>query len=204
MRASCINPTESAYEILNGPYDWNRYPLAPLGCKAIVYKDVNSRGSWVLRGIDVWYLGPSKDHYQCDYYYIIQIRAYHISGLTELFPQHCQLPNLAPHQHLRALTDELAKATELASNTPKGKRLLKYLAQKIDDLMHPISPINEQRVASADRLAMRREDQRVIDESPIITIPRILNLPTVMKTNNPTAKEGLERNQMSPQTGDKA
>jgi hypothetical protein len=63
MQASRINLTKSAYEILNGPYDWNRYPLAPLGCKAIVYKDGNSRGLWVSRGIDAWYLGPSKDHY---------------------------------------------------------------------------------------------------------------------------------------------
>ncbi len=39
MHASCINPTISAYEILQGPYDWNRYPLAPLGCKAVVYED---------------------------------------------------------------------------------------------------------------------------------------------------------------------
>jgi hypothetical protein len=79
------------------------------------------------------------------------------------------------HQHLRALPDELAKATKLASNTPKGKRLLKYLIQKIDDLMHSTSPKEEQRVANADRLAACKEEQRVIDESPIITMLQISN-----------------------------
>ena len=39
LRASRVDPTKSAYEVLNGPYDWNHYPLAPLGCKAAVYKD---------------------------------------------------------------------------------------------------------------------------------------------------------------------
>jgi hypothetical protein len=39
MRTLRINPAISAYEALNGPYDWNRYPLAPLGCKAVVYED---------------------------------------------------------------------------------------------------------------------------------------------------------------------
>ncbi len=63
LRASKIDPTKSAYEILNGPYDWNKYPLAPLGCKAIVYEDGDTRGSWASRGVDSWYLGPSKDHY---------------------------------------------------------------------------------------------------------------------------------------------
>jgi hypothetical protein len=63
MHASRINPTISMYKALNGPYNWNRYPLAPLGCKAVTYKDDNTCGSWALRGIDGWYLGPSRDHY---------------------------------------------------------------------------------------------------------------------------------------------
>ena len=44
MRASRVNPNMSAYKALNGPYDYDRYPLAPLGCKAIVYKDGDTRG----------------------------------------------------------------------------------------------------------------------------------------------------------------
>jgi hypothetical protein len=68
------------------------------------------------------------------------------------------------HQHLRALPDELAKATKLASNTPKGKRLLKYLVQKIDVLLHPTFPNKEERVANAARLAVCNEEQRMIDE----------------------------------------
>jgi hypothetical protein len=87
------------------------------------------------------------DHYQYDYYYIIKTRAYHLFGLTELFMQHCQLPNLMPHKHLRALMDELAVAMELASNTTKGKRLFKFLVQKIDNLLHPAPPNKEQRLA---------------------------------------------------------
>jgi hypothetical protein len=101
LHALHINPSISAYEKLNGPYNWNRYPLAPLGCKAVVCKDGNTCRSWALRGVDAWYLGPSRDHYQFDNYYIIETRAYHISGLTECFLQHCQLPDMIPHQHLK-------------------------------------------------------------------------------------------------------
>ncbi len=192
MQASHIDPTKLAYEILNEPYKWSRYSLAPLGCKANAYKDGDTRGSWELQGVNAWYLGPSRDHYRCDYYYIIVTRAYHILGLTALFPQRCQHPNMLPHQHLGALTDELAEATDLARNTPKGKQLLKYLTQKIDDLLHPTTPSKEQRVANKTRLATREEEQRVIDASPIITILQISNLPTIMKTNNPTAKQVLK------------
>ena len=63
MQASHVNPTILVYEALNGPYDWNRYLLAPLGCKAVVYKDGDTGRSWTSRGVDGWYLGPSIDHY---------------------------------------------------------------------------------------------------------------------------------------------
>jgi hypothetical protein len=64
MRASRVNPAILAYKSLNGPYDWNRYPLIPLGCKATIYEDGNARGSWASRGVNGWYLGPLLDHYQ--------------------------------------------------------------------------------------------------------------------------------------------
>jgi len=40
LRTSRTNPEILAYEALNGPYDWNRYPLAPPGCKA--------GGPWIM------------------------------------------------------------------------------------------------------------------------------------------------------------
>jgi hypothetical protein len=90
MRASRINPNILTYEALNGPYDWNCYPLAPLGCKAIVYKDGDTRGSWASRGIDGWYLGPSKDHYQWALYYIPETRVYCIQDQQNSF---CNIAN---------------------------------------------------------------------------------------------------------------
>jgi hypothetical protein len=121
LRASRIDPTKSAYKILNGPYDWNWYPLAPQGCKAVVYEDGDTRGSWESRGVDAFYLGPAKDHYRCDHYYIPETRAYRKSGSTELYPQHCQLPSMTPHQQFPVLTDKLTAHTSQASGTPKGR-----------------------------------------------------------------------------------
>jgi hypothetical protein len=62
LQTSRKKPEISTYEALNGPYDWNRYPLAPPGCKAIIYEALAVWGSWASRGTDAWYLGPSKDH----------------------------------------------------------------------------------------------------------------------------------------------
>jgi hypothetical protein len=63
LRHSRIDPTKSAYKLLEGPNAWNRYPLALLGTKAVIYEDANTRASWALHGLNAWLLGPSKDHY---------------------------------------------------------------------------------------------------------------------------------------------
>jgi hypothetical protein len=191
LRQSRVDPTKSAYEILNGPYDWNRYPLAPLGCKAVVYEDGDTRGSWASRGIDAFYLGPAKDHYRCDVYYIPETRAYRISGSTELFPQHCQLPSLTQHQHFRALTDELTENADTAGVTLKGRRLLKLLGNRIASILDPPPILDEQRVRLAEQQEAREEEQRVSDVSPIITLPRLTDAPPILLTRNPTAKRDL-------------
>ncbi len=175
---------KSAYKQLNGLYDWNRCPLTLLGCKAVVYKDGNTRGLWTSRGVDGWHLGPSLDHYRCDLFYIPKTQGYRTSGSAELFPQHCQLPNMSPHQHLRALTDELQDSTAAAAAamTSKGWCFLKLLQSNL----HQPTSFN---IHTADRTKGERRTtkgaggttQRVIDGTPIRTIQRITNAPPSMQ-----------------------
>jgi hypothetical protein len=98
------------------------------------------------------------------------------------------VPNLIPHQHLRALTDELAEATAVAGATTKGRRLIKLLQSRIKAILTPpqstATPRAEQRV--------RKEEQRVIDTTPILTIPQITDVPPIMQSRNPTRKRTLK------------
>ena len=177
-----MNPEISAYEALNGPYNWDRYPLAPPGCKAIIYEAPAVRGSWASRGTDAWYLGPSADHYRCNIYYVPEMCAYRISGSAELFPQHCQVPNLSRHAHLKALTEELEITTGIAAQTHKGRILIKALGKAIKAILSP--PVeSEQRVD--DRIPVV-ETQRAYEN--VMPITRISDAPAIMKARNPTAK----------------
>jgi hypothetical protein len=84
------------------------------------------------------------DHYCCDVYYIPEIHAYRILGSTELFPQHCQLPDMSPHQHLCALTNKLSDLAPPANGIPKGKHLLRLLQKLVQALLHPPPVIPEE------------------------------------------------------------
>ena len=170
-------------------------PFVLLGCKAVIYKDGNTRGSWASRGIDGWYLGPSMDHYQCSLFYVPETRAYCISGSAELFPQHCQIPNMSPHQHLRALTDELRDTTAVAASTSKGRRLLKLLQSNLQTILNPpaltATPRTEQRVTK-EQQRVREEEQRVINDTPILTNSPDHKCATHHAGTQSDCKKGLE------------
>ncbi len=92
-----------------------------------------------------------------------------------------QLPNLTPDQHFCALTEELAKETATANNTPTGRRLIKILQNKIKQIVEQPALIMKQE-ANEQEQKVRMQQQRVIDETPILIIPHIMNVPPIMQS----------------------
>jgi hypothetical protein len=88
--------------------------------------------------------------------------------------------------------DELTENTNLANKTPKGRRLLRLLSNRFDQLLDLPPPSVEQRVAEISQHEARKAEQRVIDATPIITIPRLTNAPAIMQSRNPMAKWALK------------
>ncbi len=62
------------------------------------------------------------------------MQAYWILGSAELFPQHCQVPNLSKTAHLKALTEELTTETAIAAKTHKGRTFIQKLKIAINNL----------------------------------------------------------------------
>jgi hypothetical protein len=185
LRTSQINPNLSTYEALNGPYNWDCYSLAPPRCKAVIYKAPAVCGSWASRGTDAWYVGPSTDHYRCNIYYVPEMRAYRISRSAELFPQHCQLPNLSNNALLKALTKELQTSTGIALQTHKGRQLIKGLQKALNDILTPKTGVKQ-------RVTKSIEVPPVESEEPL-TITQISDAPAIMQTHDPTAKCNLSK-----------
>ena len=100
-------------------YDWNAFPMAPPGTRAVIYEDPNSHTSYGPSVTDAWYCGPSFDHYRNYKFFVPTTGAYRISGSFDLFPQHCILPELTPIQHATAVGDELINVIEKVPKKPK-------------------------------------------------------------------------------------
>ncbi len=137
---SRINPNISAYETLEGPYNWNCFPLPSLGTKTIIYKGTDTRASWAPHGVDAWLLGLSKDHYKYHLYYVPETSGYCVSGSADLFPQHCIEPTVTPVTHVKELAAELKQT--LATMCCKKRTLvtLKTMKEHVDAYIVGNSP----------------------------------------------------------------
>jgi hypothetical protein len=96
------------------------------------------------------------------------------------------------HQHLRALTKELTNGATKATHMPKGKCLLQLLRDRITTMLAPPPTLEEQREANNKIILQQEAEQRVIDDSPILTIKSITNAPSIMDLQNPTTKGALK------------
>ena len=62
---STINPKISAWEFFNGPFDFNKTPLGPVGCRVLIHAKPTTRRSWDFRAKEGFYIGPALDSYRC-------------------------------------------------------------------------------------------------------------------------------------------
>ena len=104
LRPSRRNPHISAYQMLEGAFDFNRTPMAPPGTKIIIHEKPTQRRSWDPHGTDGWYLGPALDHYRCYRVFTNKTKAERTTDTVEFFPQQTPVPYLSP-------TDVAIKAT---------------------------------------------------------------------------------------------
>lgn len=87
LRATRINPKLSAYAMLEGPYNFNKTPMAPPGTRALVYTDPKMRRSWETHAKDGWYVGPAPDHYRCFCFWIPSTQGFR-NAQTAIFFHH--------------------------------------------------------------------------------------------------------------------
>jgi hypothetical protein len=65
IRQAMLNPRISAWEFFQGPYDFNKTPLGPAGCRILVHAKPATWRSWDFCKTPGFYIGPALDSYRC-------------------------------------------------------------------------------------------------------------------------------------------
>ena len=157
MRASATNPSIPAWEDIHGPFDWNRYVLAPPGMALLIYEAPKTqRASWAPHGVPGYYLGPAVDHYRCHRVWATQTAATRITDTVAWHPRAFRLPGADPAAILTAAVDNLNIAIQAfgQSTHPQQQQLQVLIPSLQAQLTHlrdmyaiqPDAPQNVQRV----------------------------------------------------------
>jgi hypothetical protein len=56
-----LNPRISAWEFFQGPFDFNKMPLCPVGCRILIHAKLATQQSWDFRAKPSFYIGPALD-----------------------------------------------------------------------------------------------------------------------------------------------
>jgi hypothetical protein len=95
LRTSREDPNKSAFEQLQGRFDYNRTPMAILGTQAVAFLDPAERASWQSHGVDCYVVGRCPLHYRLIEFFNPQTRAYFRTGTYSLYPQHSTVPTIS-------------------------------------------------------------------------------------------------------------
>lgn len=69
-----VNPKLSAWQHINGTFNFDATPVAPPGCKVIIHEKSNQCSSWDLHGLIGLYVGPALEYYRCFYIYCLDTK----------------------------------------------------------------------------------------------------------------------------------
>jgi hypothetical protein len=87
-------PNITANTHLSGPFDYNKMPLAPMGCEVQVHKKADKQGTWAYHSVNGWYLSTSPDHYCMHLCHIINTSSDRLPDTVNFKHKHITNPTL--------------------------------------------------------------------------------------------------------------
>jgi hypothetical protein len=138
LRQSNATPTISAYAHINGPFDYNKMPLAPMGCAVQVHEKTDKRGSWAYHSVDGWYLNTSPEHYRVHNCYIKNTKNTRLSDTVQFQHKSITNPEITPLDKLmRAIAN--CKAALQGLDGDYGNQQIIELKQIVDNVQAKVT-----------------------------------------------------------------
>ena len=206
MRTSRQNSSISAYEEMEGKFDFNRTPMAPFGTKGLAYLDPDERLTFQTHGVDVYYVARSPFHYRLMKFYDPISRNFRTTGTYKLYPTHCKVPTLSTNDRTIMAAHDIAHElqSKLKDSTTKTVRHARII-QQLNDIMsnttpsprvgstneQPSNPSSAPRVRGQASTSNNTTAPDVIRQAPRIHQRQTRNntpMPTIMETIEPTVE----------------
>jgi hypothetical protein len=189
LRSSLCQPNLSAYDCLNGIFDFNRSPLAPPGTRVVVHITPNQRQNMAPHGIDGWYVGPSTEHYRCHKCYIPSTFRVRDALTIDWFPHAVPFPKVSTDDYLRQTATDMLTLIQGKSAQPSpsltfgsnlrnayiqiAQILKRATAPPVTPAPDPIAPTPTAREQRVPPVKPPAPQQRVLPSAPTPTAARL-------------------------------
>ena len=122
-RTARKDPTKSAYEALQGPFDYNKTPMAVLGTKALAFIDPEDRAAWQAHGVDAFVAGRCPLHYRLLEFFNPKTRAYLKTGTYKLYPRHSKVPSISKADRTLLVAQEMLTKLQIATSKQATEKM---------------------------------------------------------------------------------
>ena len=213
LRPSPTHPRQSAWEGINGAYDFDAHPLAPPGTAVTIHEKPKQRTSWGKHGIQGFYVGPTLQHYRCYSVWVTHLGSTRITDTVAWHPKGYKWECYSPLEMVTATADALSSALHhLATSDTTAvahKQPIQHIAYDImsnfqalkavfdDNTISPPAasaltpaPTTVQRVVEGDTAATPAV-QRVVEGDTTATPP--VQRVAVTHNNTPTTRHSKRR-----------
>ena len=202
LRTCRRDPTISTYEALNGPFDYNKTPLAPLGSPTLLYDDPTNRNTFAPHCTDEIYVAPSMLHYHNRKYWVPSTQKMCISSSEKIYPAHCEVPTISEaDKTLIAASDILTAMQATVPHTAKAKLRHAKALQSLTEIIK--NTLNVREAPTATPIVSTSTDAtspRVIQKTPSVHQQRTRRntpMPTINEVNEPN-RENETQQQSTP------
>ena len=188
LRASNVRPNISAHSYVHGIHDYNRMPLAPLGCSTQCFVGPENRTSFGEHSIDSWYIGTSPDHYRCHTVFTKETKMERVTDTISFKHKRITNPMVSAADEISSAAANLTKALKnnMIENLPNLELAqLEKLAEIFETAAKSVSETN----ARAPRVAETVQEPRV----PITAEDLNQNRPNPRVNSQATASDNAPR-----------
>ena len=141
LRPSHTNPKVSAYNQLEGIFDFVRTPLAPPGIKVLGYEDAGKRRSWSSHARDGWYIGPAMEAYQCYKIFASDTRAVITCNQVQWFPHAIKMPTPSTDEIIIAKLNNVIHAIKHPSDSGPTLTAEMSTSEQLEEIFQVIQRI---------------------------------------------------------------
>ena len=168
LRQSNSTPTISTHAHLFGNFDFNRMPLAPMGCSVQIHEEASKRRTWAPHSVDGYYLGTSPEHYRA---HRIFVKATNAERITEtVFFKHKYLTNPTVTHADRVV--QAAKELHNALNKKKQgmERATMEGLRELSNLYLKMAKNSSPKSWEDDANTEDKDPPKAVNETPVATI----------------------------------